>query len=197
MKKYVFTSICSVSALAAAISGCGASKTAATTPPTEIQDSASDHVADLRPLQGTEISAPRPQNYLPKALIYKTNGDYADKVPVNMSADRSSFVSFPAPSDIRKTSTPIPLADGFLLDRRGISSSTVFLDITYKEYSELKSTPSISELRKMIIPGARVTEIVRLPYTLHEAVGNIEGVDSLINRQLPGCEILLRPASKP
>ena len=36
----------------------------------------------------------------PKAVIYKTNGDYNDNVPVNLNADRTSFVSYPDPSDV-------------------------------------------------------------------------------------------------
>lgn len=118
--------------------------------------------------------------YIPKAVIYKTNGNYDDNVPVNLDASGTRLANFPATSDITENSTPIKLADGFLLDRRGISYNTAFLNISYKEYAALSHTPSPKKLMKMIIPGAKVTEIIRLPMTTGEAMANIAAVDSII-----------------
>ena len=36
----------------------------------------------------------------PKAEIYKTNGHYNDIVPVNLNADRTSFVIYTDSSDV-------------------------------------------------------------------------------------------------
>ena len=43
---------------------------------------------------------------MPKAHIYKTNGNYNDNVPVTMNADGSQLISYPAPSDISSASAP-------------------------------------------------------------------------------------------
>ncbi|MCM1077620.1 MAG: hypothetical protein NC411_09705 [Bacteroides sp.] len=102
--------------------------------------------------------------YLPKARIYKTNGDYADYVPVTLNASRTSLVSFPAPTDLRDAE-PVKLDDGFLLDRRGVGPDTAFTRWTYKEYSAMKSAPTPAEIMDNLIPDARVTEVCEMPFT--------------------------------
>ena len=37
------------------------------------------------------------------AVVYKTNMDYHDLVPVILSEDRSQIVSYPAPDDLRRS----------------------------------------------------------------------------------------------
>lgn len=114
-----------------------------------------------------------PAQFMPKALVYRTNGNYDDKVPVSLSADGKSLISYPAPSDVSEVlSTPVSLQDGWLLDRRGIGPNTAFLKYTYKEYSEQKETPSQAQLLENIIPGARVTEAYQLPVNASEAIAN-------------------------
>lgn len=88
---------------------------------------------------------------LPHVIIYKMKGDYSNLVPVTMNDERTKIVSYPAKSDIRPSGKPIALADGWYLDRRGISNNTVFTDYTYEEYSALEKTPSIAELMNHII----------------------------------------------
>ena len=83
--------------------------------------------------------------FLPRAVIYRTNGDYDDRVPVTLDATRTSIVSYPAPTDITSASVPLVLADGWLLDRRGgISVNSAFLDWTYAQYAAMSHTPSRS-----------------------------------------------------
>lgn len=125
----------------------------------------------------------------PKAVIYKTNGDFAENVPVVLSADRKTIISFPAPSDI-KNLRPVRLASGFLLDTKGVSPNTAFTRYTYSEYAALPKAPDISRLRNAIIPGAMVTEIVELPYRVGEATA--QECDSLINSGLPGCKTVYK-----
>lgn len=49
----------------------------------------------------------------PKAVVYKTNSDYNDNVPVNLNAERNSFVSYPDPRDVSpERSTPVKLDKG-------------------------------------------------------------------------------------
>lgn len=90
----------------------------------------------------------------PEAIIYKTKDDYNLLVPVIMNAEKTEIVSYPAPGDLKykgKLATPTVLADGFLLDNRGITKDVAFLNITYADYMVLDKTPSRDELMQMII----------------------------------------------
>lgn len=127
---------------------------------------------------------------MPKALIYRTNGQFADNVPVTLTADRHGLLSYPAPSDLRGC-RPVYISDGYYLDRRGIGPNTAFTRYTYAEYEALHSAPSARELMDAIIPGAEITEIVQLPMTAAEAAADTAAVKSLITRHLPGCRRLL------
>lgn len=98
----------------------------------------------------------------PQALVYKTNKDYSNLVPVLLSDDKSEIVSYPHPSDIKTGDTyPLPtsLKNGYLLDNRGIGQNVAFLRLTYKEYSELKEVPSLKELYSYIIDKDPLTEL--------------------------------------
>ncbi len=54
---------------------------------------------------------------------------------------------------------PTKLEKGYLLDNRGISINTAFLNITYKDYSELKELPSIEEFHNLILDNNPFFEI--------------------------------------
>jgi hypothetical protein len=77
----------------------------------------------------------------PRVVVYKTKRNYNKYVPVTLSEDRKSIVVYPGPRDVFKNGKlayPTKLAKGYLLDNRGINIHSAFLDITYKEYSQLK-----------------------------------------------------------
>lgn len=112
------------------------------------------------------LGGARPVSMMPKVKIYKTNGDYDYLVPITLDASRTKVVSFPAPSDLTEASMPLKLDDGFLLDRRGIGMNTAFTRYTYKEYMALPQAPSVKELLDAVIPDARVTEVVEMPFTM-------------------------------
>lgn len=88
-------------------------------------------------------------------LIYQTKADYANLVPVLLSADGQQIVSYPAPSDVRGPGntypSPIPLAQGYLLDQRGIGVNVGFLRTTYAEYARLSAPPSLATLQSLLI----------------------------------------------
>lgn len=113
-------------------------------------------------------------NAIPRAIIYRTSGDYTDLVPVVLSADGKSLKSYPDVRDIRATSAPMDAGDGWLLDRMGVGEHTVFLDYTIDQYRVLSKTPSPDELIQHIKPGARVTEVVVLDITTAEAVERLK-----------------------
>lgn len=119
--------------------------------------------------------------FLPRAVVYRTNGDYDDCVPVTLDATRTSVVSYPAPTDVTEASVPLVMADGWLLDRRGgISMNSAFLDWTYAQYAAMPHAPSIAEIMAHIIPEARVTAIRTLPLTATEALADTARVNAII-----------------
>ncbi len=98
----------------------------------------------------------------PQVVIYKTKDNYYLQVPVNLSPDKKTLVSYPAPSDIYnngKLSLPVKLENGYLLDQRGIGGGCAFLKWTYYEYSRLDHTPSSTEIMKMILEDDPLTEL--------------------------------------
>ena len=127
-------------------------------------------------------------NAVAMARIYKTDGDYADRVPVTLDSQRRGLLSYPAPSDLAGTA-PVSLSDGFLLDRRGVSGNTAFTRWTYQEYAAMESAPAPAEIMEAIIPGARVTEIYQMPFPAG-APDAAARCDSLIAAGLPGCRLV-------
>lgn len=122
------------------------------------------------------------QRALPKAVIYRTNGDYADNVAVTLNADRNGLLSYPAPIDIADSSAPLKLDDGWWLDRRGgIGANTAFLKYTYAEYRGLQHVDA-AMLMDAILPDARVTEVRTLPVNASEAIANPDIVNRYIKQ---------------
>lgn len=110
---------------------------------------------------------------MPKAVVYRTNGNYNNYVMVTVNRPTNSLISYPDPHDISATSAPLELGDGWLLDRRGgVSRFSVFLNYTYPEYADLDKAPSHEEIMDHIIPNASVTEIMTLPISAADAINN-------------------------
>jgi hypothetical protein len=98
----------------------------------------------------------------PPCIIYRTRSDYSMYVPVTLSADKSKIVSYPDIKDIYfngKLSVPSLLADGFLLDNRGIGLEVAFLSYTYEEYSRLSSTPPAMDLMSLLLDKDPLVEM--------------------------------------
>ncbi len=130
----------------------------------------------------------------PKAIVYRTDGDYQSNVSITLSSDGGRVMSFPAPSDVStEMSTPIVLHKGYLLARNGVSRNTAFLDYTYDEYSKLHATPSPTELLKHILKRNAVTEAYVLPITQSEAVANPDKCNEFISNNFTGCERVILP----
>lgn len=125
-------------------------------------------------------------SYLPKAVIYRTDGDYNDLVPVTVTPGGPGLQSYPDPSDVGEFSRPVPVADGWLLDRRGgIGPYTRFTKWTYAEYHTLPQVPSVQEIIRNILPEARVTQAWRLTVPFNPV--DTAAVNRLIREGLPGC----------
>jgi hypothetical protein len=98
----------------------------------------------------------------PKCVVYKTKSDYLRNVPVALSSDKKSIVSFPDVKDVftnGELAYPSPLESGYLLDNRGIGPDVAFLSYSYEEYSKLPETPSASVLMQHILDPDPLTEM--------------------------------------
>jgi hypothetical protein len=98
----------------------------------------------------------------PKVIIYQTTRDFSKQVPINLSDDGKTIVSYPDIKDVYfegSLAYPTQLHKGYFLDNRGITKNAAFLDITYETYSKLAVTPSPDELMKMIIDSHPVSKM--------------------------------------
>lgn len=129
---------------------------------------------------------------LPLAVIYRTRADYNNLVPVTLSADGQKITSYPAPTDVNPaTSTPLALHDGYLLDRRGISQYTAFLDYTYEQYAALPTAPPVDTLLAHIRDRQPLTALVRLPIHVQEATSDLNAVNAYIDNGFEDCEVII------
>lgn len=116
---------------------------------------------------------------IPNATIFRMSGDYSENVGVTLSSD-GNLTYFPAPSDITADSAPIKLQNGWWLNCQGLGPNSVFTKYTFAEYASLPETPSPTQIKREIIPGAKVTEFKELPIKLGEALNNPEAVNEYI-----------------
>ncbi len=96
----------------------------------------------------------------PSVYIYKTRGDYTLFVPIDLSADKKTIISYPDIRDVftnGKLAIPTKLDGGFLLDNRGISKNVAFLKLSYQQYAELPATPSTNSLFNLILDNDPLT----------------------------------------
>lgn len=121
---------------------------------------------------------------MPKAVIYRTNGDWNVNVAVTLNEDKSQLMYFPDCYDVSVDTEPLALTNGWLLDRQGgISKNTAFLKWTMPEYHEMKKTPSVNEIMDAIIPNAKVLEVVKLPMLTTQAQNDTSAVNAIIREQ--------------
>ncbi|MEO5929313.1 MAG: hypothetical protein ABIR47_05230 [Candidatus Kapaibacterium sp.] len=98
----------------------------------------------------------------PPTIVYTTRADYRNNVPVILSDDRTQIISYPDPSDLRGDTAhilPTQLADGYLLDNRGINANVAFLRMTYAQYAALPASPKAEELFIKILDKDPIIEM--------------------------------------
>lgn len=127
------------------------------------------------PAPATQPVAGPTTGYIPRATVFKMSGPYADKVAVTLDA-QGNLTYYPAPSDITKSSMPVYLKDGWWLNCQGLSANSVFTDWTFTDYAALPATPSPSEIKAHIIPGAVVTAMERTAVPMTEAMQNLDKI---------------------
>lgn len=122
----------------------------------------------------------------PRAVVYRTVGDYRNLVPVTMATNGKTIASFPDPTDVRGCA-PIELRDGYLLDRRGVSERTAFLDYTYEQYAALSTPPTLAELQRHIVDASPMAELYRLPISSSEAQADTARCNAIIAGGFKDC----------
>lgn len=98
----------------------------------------------------------------PKVVVYKTRAEYNNLVPIALSDDKSTIISYPHPADLirdGKLTLPIPLHKGYWLDNRGIGSNVAFLQMSYADYSKMEDVLSLSTMMGMIRDADPLIEI--------------------------------------
>ncbi len=124
----------------------------------------------------------RPVAALRPVIVYKMSGDYADFVPVTLGSD-GNIVSYPDPVDITESGRPVPLGDGWYLDRRGVSAASAFTDYTYAQYHALKHAPSLDTLQAHIIARDAIVAL----WDCGTKERSIAELQQLVKDGFPGC----------
>ncbi len=170
-------SITALLIIAAACGACAASRDSGTAMQAEAHDGSND----------TQIAIIF-DSKVPKAIIYKTKADYNDLVPVTMNESRTAIVSYPAPSDLVSGGIymkPTELAEGYLLDNRGITPNTAFLDYTYEEYAALDPFPTAEELLQHVKVKYPLAEMYYVGRT--SSPDKLHYYNSIIESGFAGC----------
>ena len=98
----------------------------------------------------------------PAVLVYSTTTDHDDHVPVMLSNDSKTIVSYPDPADLRTSNgppKPTDLGNGYRMDNRGIGPNVAFLSMGYTEYAALEKAPSTAELMALIVDRDPLKEL--------------------------------------
>lgn len=129
----------------------------------------------------------------PKAIVYKTTGDYLNLVPVSMDKGKTKIISYPAPSDVYYNGIlagPVILKNGYLLDNRGINENTVFLNYTYEEYSKLDKAPSLNDMMSRIENKYPLSELIDCGLR-SRFINETTELNALIDAGFPDCKHIL------
>lgn len=98
----------------------------------------------------------------PAVLVYSTNTDHDDHVPIMLSDDGTTIVSYPDPADLRTSNRPpkpTDLGNGYRMDNRGIGPNVAFLSMGYAEYAAFEKAPSTAELMALIVDRDPLKEL--------------------------------------
>lgn len=95
-------------------------------------------------------------------IIYKTNADFSDKIPVAVSKQTKKIVSYPALGDIYlngKLAKPTKLDNGYWLDNFGVSAHSAYTSYSFDDYAKLEKAPKLDSLTMSIIEYNPIVEI--------------------------------------
>ncbi len=132
----------------------------------------------------------------PPLVIYKTKVNRDMNVPIRVMEDRKTIITYPAPTDVftnGKLAYPTKLSNGYLLDNRGISLSSVFLSYDYVTYSKLENIPKEADLLKSITDFEPFLEMYNCGYR-YDYKNEVQAANDIIqNGLLKNCRCLIKP----
>ena len=126
----------------------------------------------------------------PHAIVYRTRGDYSQKVPIIMDKTSTYIVSYPDPVDVRNNPVPTQLDNGFLLDNRGIGKYVAYTSYTYSEYAAMESAPTQTEFIYHIIDKYPLLEMWDCG-PRHKYQDLVNDLNRLIADGFPGCKSII------
>jgi hypothetical protein len=130
------------------LSSCRSAKQTETVAVEELQPAEIENVRIVENRQPRSVTSPQ-------VFVYKLKDEANyNRVPVMMNVARTEIESYPAPTDLKSGGTlclPTRLADGYLLDNKGIGPRVAFLSYTYEEYAALTEVPSMETLLQHIV----------------------------------------------
>jgi hypothetical protein len=120
-------------------------------------------------------------NAAPSLVVYKTKKDYSNNVPIILSADKHTIVSYPDPQTIKSGDhypVPTKLKKGYLLDNRGININVAYLKLTYAQYAALPKALPAAEMMKMIIDKNPLKEMCNCGsrYAFNNATADLDSI---------------------
>jgi hypothetical protein len=136
------------------------------------------------------------QNYTqnPTLVIYKTKLNRDNNVPIRVMEDRKTIITYPAPTDVftnGKLAYPTKLADGYLLDNRGVSISSVFLSYDYETYSKLRDIPKESVLLNAVVDFEPFLEMYNCGYR-YDYKNEVQQANDIIRNRFKNCKCLIK-----
>jgi hypothetical protein len=136
------------------------------------------------------------QNYNqnPALVIYKTKANRDNNVPIRVMEDRKTIITYPAPTDVftnGKLAYPTKLEDGYLLDNRGISVSSVFLSYDYQTYSKLGDIPKEAVLLKAVVDFEPFLEMYNCGYR-YDYKNEVQQANDIIRNGFKDCKCLIK-----
>ncbi len=141
---------------------------------------------------GTSTKLPIPDfDSGPDVIVYKTKADYFYFVPVSLSADGKTILSYPHPSDVfinGELGLPTKLKKGYLLDNRGIGPRVAFTKYTYIDYAALTLPPTPEELLESILDADPLEEMYNCGKK--SELKNLDALYALIKNKFQGAQKL-------
>ena len=100
------------------------------------------------------IFKPGPCDASGPVIVYKTKGDYHDKLSIQLSNDKRKVTCYPGKADAEHQK-PVQLANGYLLKRM---CGNAFLSISIDEYVNSSQNYSSGDLLNLVIDSDPYTE---------------------------------------
>lgn len=125
-----------------------------------------------------------------KVVVFRASTDYSNKVPVNMTVDKQRISHYPHPQELRTNRPPLNIGKGYFMDFDGMSPSSMYINMTRKEYSQLKEKPKKGEINRKIIVNSYIETFIVMPFTYGQYFENPSIIDEFIDNGFTKCRVI-------